>query len=66
MNNYQPGFARFEPCFPFLNTPQGSIIFTAIIALLLVQCLDNDSLERAGGILQSIGELMSTATLFDC
>lgn len=64
MSNYRPGFARFEPCFPCLNTREGSIIFVAVITILLIQCMDNDTLERSGSVLESIGQLMGTAALF--
>lgn len=47
-----------------LNSPQGVIIVSALIGLLLVEVLDKDTLENSGNVILAIGQLMIAAAGF--
>lgn len=54
MNNY-----GFNSCGGFFASPQGAIIFSTVIALLLIEVLDKDTLDITGGIFQTIGDMLA-------
>lgn len=61
MSCFQPGFSRFCGGCSCLNSPQGAIIFSVIIGLLLVDVLDKEGLEDVGNIVLTIGQMLVTA-----
>lgn len=64
MSYYGIGSRKIGKCFSGLNSPQGVILFSAIIGFLLVDALDGETLENAGNIAMTIGQIMVTAGAF--
>ena len=48
------------------NTNNSIVIIAAIIALILINILDDDTADCIGEFLQAIGELISLSTTRDC
>ncbi|WP_054743220.1 hypothetical protein [Cellulosilyticum ruminicola] len=46
-------------CSGFFSSPQGAIIFSAVVALLLIEVMDKDTLGITSDILQAIGEMLA-------
>lgn len=61
MNCFQTGFGRFGSGCNCFNSPQGAIIFSAIIGLLLIEVLDENGLNEVGNIVLTIGQMLVTA-----
>lgn len=65
-NNNIQGISNNNGCGFGYNTNSITIILAAIIALILVNILDDDATNCIGQFLQAIGELMSLSTTNGC
>lgn len=61
MNCFKPGLNRLGGSCSCFDSPQGAIIFSAIIGLLLIEVLDENGLNEVGNIVLTIGQILVTA-----
>lgn len=64
MSQFYSGFRNFGGCCSCVSSPQGVIIFSALIALLFIEILDQETLENAGNVIETVGQMMTTAAGF--
>lgn len=69
MNNYCPEYISYDQfmknsCRRCRCASKESILFVAVIALILTELLSNEKLDEVGLTLNAVGDLLGLASLF--